>query len=256
MCSILAPVMSTLRSGLDEFRSAELRHSTDGDIESDVAEMKAVISGLEVECARRIAELERRGSFERDGHLSITSWVDSRFHTGWSAAAKEVRLARALEDMPATREALAEGEVSGAAVGTLVAARESSPEEFSRVEETLLDVARRLPARDLRRAVEHWKDAVAPEAAAREEQERFERRGLSFSPMLDGMVRVDGNLDPETGQTLITAVGAVTDACVHSGGEDLRTRPSAGRMPWERCAASGWTAPIGPPWEGNGPTSR
>ena len=35
--------------------------------------------------------------------------------------------------------------------------------------------------------------------------------------MLDGMVRVDGNLDPETGQTVITAVGAVMDAWVHGG---------------------------------------
>jgi Domain of unknown function (DUF222)/HNH endonuclease len=216
-------VMSTLRSGLEEFRATELRSRSDGEIEHDVDEMKTVIGGLEAECARRIAELDRRRAFERDGHLSITSWVDSRFHTGWTAAAKEVRVARALEDMPATREALADGDVSSAAVGTLVAAREANPEAFAGVEDTLLDVARSLPLRDLRRVVGHWKEIVEPEAGAREEQDRFDRRGLHVSPLLDGMVRVDGNLDPESGQTLITALGAVTDAWAHAGGEDART---------------------------------
>jgi hypothetical protein len=37
------------------------------------------------------------------------------------------------------------------------------------------------------------------------------------------MVRVDGNLDPETGQTVITAVKAVVDHWVRSGSEDGRT---------------------------------
>lgn len=181
------------------------------------------MGGLEVECARRIAELERRRAFERDGHLSMAAWLDSRFRAGWSAAAKEVRLARGLEAMPATRAALSDGELSGAAAATLVAAREANAEEFSRVEEALLEAARSLPAPGLRRAVEHWKEVVGPEVAARDEPERFDRRGLYISPLMDGMVRVDGNLDPETGQTLITAIGSVTDAWAHSGQEDPRS---------------------------------
>ena len=206
MCSIIG-VMSTLRSGLEELRSTELRSCSDADLESDLAEIKTVSGALEAESARRIAELERRRAFERDGHLSITSWVDSRFQTGWAAAAREVRVARALEDMPATRDALAEGEISSAAVGALVAAREANAGAFERVEDTMLDAARRLPLRDLRRVVGHWRDMTEPEVAARDEQERFDRRGLHVSPLLDGMVRVDGNLDAESGQTLIRRSG-------------------------------------------------
>ena len=40
---------------------------------------------------------------------------------------------------------------------------------------------------------------------------------------LEGMVRVDGDLDPETGETVLTALGAVMDAEVRSGAEDGRT---------------------------------
>jgi len=56
-----------------------------------------------------------------------------------SEVAKQVRTARALEAMPAVREALYEGEVSTSAVGQLVAAQEASTEEFSKSEETLVD---------------------------------------------------------------------------------------------------------------------
>src|SRR5439155_25666366 len=56
-----------------------------------------------------------------------------------------------------------------------------------------------------------------------EEQERFERRGLAVSPLIDGMVRVDANLDPETGQSLITAISCITDHWARSGEQDRRT---------------------------------
>jgi hypothetical protein len=215
--------MGTLRSALDEYRSVDLRTCADGEIEDDVHDIKAAVRSLEAECARRIAELERRRSFERDGHLSITSWVESRFGVVWSQAAREVRVARALEQMPAVREALADGEVSTAAVGMLATAQEANPEQFTRSEETLLAAARTLPARDLRRAVEHWKSTVDPDTLAKEYAERYERRGLRVSSSAGGMVRLDGSLDPDTGGTVMTALRSVTDGWRWAGPDDPRT---------------------------------
>jgi hypothetical protein len=77
--------------------------------------------------------------------------------------------------------------------------------------------------RELVRVVEYWKhlaDSAAAEAAA---ERRFSRRGLYVSPTLDGMIRVDGDLDPETGQTVLTAIGAMVDASVREAGTDLRS---------------------------------
>ena len=67
-----------------------------------------------------------------------------------------------------------------------------------------------MPARGLRLAVERWKVRVGPDAAAREDAERFERRCMNVTRSRDGMVRVDANLDPETGVTFTTALDAVT----------------------------------------------
>src|SRR5437867_4319613 len=127
-----ALVMSTLRSAVEEYRNTDVRRCPAEHIEADVVEMKAVMGGLEVECARRVAELERRRAFQRDGHLSMASWVETKLGTSFSQAAREVRLARGLEEMPDVREALSDGEVSPVDVGLLVGAREASPGEIAR----------------------------------------------------------------------------------------------------------------------------
>src|SRR5947207_10783674 len=134
--------MSTLRSGLDELRAVELRHLSQGELEDRVVEIRRATGVLEAESARTVAEIERRGAFSDSGHLSITSWVEHRFQTSWSEAARQVRTARALEAMPVVREALYEGEVSPSAVGQLVTAQEASPEEFPGVQSVLVDAAR------------------------------------------------------------------------------------------------------------------
>jgi len=189
--------MSTLRSALDELRTQDLRFLSDDQLESGLGELERAAGAIEAESARWIAEAERRGAFAREGHISMTSWVSQRLRTGWSDASRRVRLSRALEHMPATREALAEGEVSRAAVEQIVAAHDANPDQFVRVEGTLVDAARSLAPRELRRAVDHWKEVVDAERSAREAQERFEHRGLHASATFEGMVRVDGNLGPE-----------------------------------------------------------
>ena len=48
-------------------------------------------------------------------------------------------------------------------------------------------------------------------------------RRLHASRTFGGMVRVDGDLDPETGETVLTAIRAVMDHEARSGAEDSRS---------------------------------
>jgi hypothetical protein len=84
----------------------------------------------------------------------------------------------------------------------------------------LLDAARNLPIRQLTRAIAHWRQLVE---ADRDADARFEARTLHVSPTIGGMVRIDGDLDPETGQSLLSALGAVMDAWARGSGDDART---------------------------------
>ena len=47
-------------------------------------------------------------------------------------------------------------------------------------------------------------------------------RRLYASRTFGGMVRVDGDLDPETGETVLTALRAIMDDEARSGAEDHR----------------------------------
>jgi hypothetical protein len=215
--------MSTLRSALDELGAEDLRHASDEALETDFTELERAAGAMEAELARRAAEIDRRGSFRREGYLSFSSWLAHRFGMTFSAATQLVRMARALEHMPRTREALSQGEISRSAVAVLVGAQEVDPAEFSRVEEALVDTAGTLPICDLKRAVVHWRDAIDQRRAEEDAENAFQLRRLHVSPTLQGMVRVDGDLDPETGQVLITALRSVLDAEERMPGADHRT---------------------------------
>ena len=215
--------MSTLRSALDELRSDDLRLASDDELAADLDELERAGRVLEAERARRLVEVERRGTWRIDGHLSVVSWLAARSRVGFSKAAQLTRTARALQLMPATAAALGAGEVSTEAVATLVSAKEAAPEAFGAAESMLVDAAGSLPARDFGRAVAHWREGADHLSEEERARRLHRRRRLHVSPVPEGMVRIDGDLDPECGQSLITAIRSIQDAWARDGAEDPRT---------------------------------
>jgi hypothetical protein len=216
--------MSELRSAIEELRAEALADLPDARIEEDFAELQRAAELLEVERLRRLAEIDRRATFQRDGHLSAASWLASTFKVAWGTAREHVRIARGLEEMPATRRALDEGELSMSAVRVLVAARDTDREAFKESENALVEAARIHSMHDLNRVAAYWRQAIEHEHALTSEEKVRAHRRLHASVTFLGMVRVDGNLDPETGETLLTALSAVLDAESRSWTEgDART---------------------------------
>jgi hypothetical protein len=204
--------MSELRSAIEELRSEVLADLPDARIEEDFAELQRAADLLEIERLRRLAEIDRRATFRRDGHLSAASWLASTFKVAWGTAREQVRIARALEEMPETRWALDEGELSMSALRVLVAARDADREAFQRSEAQLVEAARIHSMNDLQRVAAYWRQAVERDHALDSDEKVRAQRRLHASVTFLGMVRVDGNLDPETGETLLTALSAVLDA--------------------------------------------
>jgi hypothetical protein len=75
--------MSELRSVVEQLRAESLPELPDARIEEDFADLHQAIELLEVERLRRLAEIDRRRIFERDGHLSAASWLATRFKVAW-----------------------------------------------------------------------------------------------------------------------------------------------------------------------------
>ena len=134
--------MSELRSSIDALRGEVLADLPDARIEEDFAELQRAAEMIEVERLRRLAEIDRRRLYERDGHLSTASWLTRTHNVGWGAARGSVSVARALDSMPITRHALDEGVISMSAVRLLVGARDADPQLFAASEDTLVEAAR------------------------------------------------------------------------------------------------------------------
>src|SRR5438105_11555206 len=111
--------MSSIRSALEEFRREDLTWVPDARLEEDFEELQRSADRLEAERLRRLGEIARRRTYERDGFLSAAAWLSTRFNVGWSAAGQQVRMAEQLRGMPRTLEAMSEGEVSPSAARVL-----------------------------------------------------------------------------------------------------------------------------------------
>src|SRR5262245_49516186 len=216
-------VVGELRSAIEELRADDLTRLPDARAEEDFAELQRASELLEAERLRRLADLERRGVHRRDGHLSAASWLATTFKVGWGQAKSDLRTARGLQEMPETARAVESGDVSLAAAKLLVQAREVDPEAFTRCEPELVEAARVHQLRDLQRVTTQWRQMVERDRGMDGEQALRDMRRLHTSRTWGGMVRVDGDLDPETGETLLTALRAVMDAEAWSGCEDSRS---------------------------------
>jgi hypothetical protein len=203
--------VSSLRSAVEELAGEDLGCISDEVLEADLVEIDRVGHALEAERLRRLAVLDRRGCFRRDGLLSTTGWLVARCRMRWGKARERVRMARALEQMPETQAALAAGEVSYSQVRLLVSAHDAHPETFSEHEGTLVEAARTLTVRDLQTAVAYWRQALDWDQSLTEDNEIYDRRRLYVSRTFGGMVRIDGDLDPEGGETVMVALRALGD---------------------------------------------
>jgi len=201
--------MSELRSALDGLLVVDDATLPDVQLVADLDEVERASRQLEVVRARRLAELERRQVWSRDGHLSLASWLGSRHRVSPSTAAGHVRMARALDAMPAAAEALAAGDLSSSSIAMLSSARDAAPEEFGRAEASLVEAARTFPAEELGATVTRWRHDHADDADD-------DRQELYLSPTLVGRGKVSGDLNAETTQVLITALRAVQDVEVRS----------------------------------------
>ncbi len=222
-----APSVSKLRLVVDSLRAETLAELPDASIEADLCELQRTCEALEIERARRVREAERRRLFERDGHLSVGAWLVARFRMSWAGARSLAGLGRSLEQMPVTRRGLEDGEISLAAARVLAGALAGEPEAFAEAERTLVEAAKLHSIVGLQRVAAHWRDVVCEGLGF---DGRLARRFLHASTTLGGMVRVDADLDPETGESVLTAIRAVLDA-------EARSRtPQDDRTPSQRRA--------------------
>ena len=221
--------MSSLRSALDELRGDDLGDTPIGHLADELVELREVAEALEAEWIRRLAAFDADQGWVVDGSLSLSAWLRARCRMTAAAAADRSRLARSLRTMPLTERAFAEGDLTASHVRALAPAADAHPEAFARDEQVLVEGASTISAGDTRRLVDYWRQNLDHDAALDDVEEVHRRRRLSISRTWEGMVRLDGDLDPESGEAVLTAIGALVDESVKSGDPNDHRTPTQRR---------------------------
>jgi hypothetical protein len=204
--------LAALATVVDRLAAEDLDALPDAQAAQRVLVLRGLIERLEGVWLRELAGVDGRGAAGTDHGVPVAStagWLRARTRMGLPDAHQRVRVARALHRGPlgGTAQALATGELSYPHAAALTRSTQALPAAtVAQAEPVLLEAARRLDPPRLRKVVGHLGEVADPDAADTRVQRQHDRRGLWVAPTFEGMVAVDGLLDPEAGETLLTAL--------------------------------------------------
>jgi hypothetical protein len=204
--------LAALAAAVEGLAAQDLGHLTDAALAGQVLGLRGLVDRLEGHWLQQLAAVDGRGAAGAEGDQAVgstASWLRGRLRLGAGAAASSVRTARALFGGPLaqTGRALTDGTVSPAHAQVLAAGTQELPPHITaEAEPVLLEAAGRLDPPRLRHALGHLLVVADPDRADQAAERRHQRRGLWLSPTWEGMVALDGLLEPEAGQTLLAAL--------------------------------------------------
>ena len=206
-----SPALPTLSSSVDALAGQDLDLLSTSTLGDDLVSLHRLIDRLEAELARRLHRFHHLRGPAASGSPSTVSWLISRCRLSPGAAASRLTLARHLPDLPQTQHALRRGDI-GAHHAAVIAhcADQLGPERVRPAESLLLDSARLLDPARLRHVTRHLRHCLDPDGALHDAEAGHQRRRLHLSSTRDGLLVLDGLLDPEGGATVLTAVGALS----------------------------------------------
>jgi hypothetical protein len=204
--------LGLLAAAVDQLATEDPARLPDAEAAQRVLVLRRLIERLEGVFLRDLAGVDGRGAAGAEQDVPVEStaaWLRNRVRMGHTDARQRVRVARALHRGPlgGTAQALADGELSYPHAAALTRSTQELPVgTVAAAEPVLLEAARRLDPPGLRKVVGHLCEVADPDAADQRAQRQHDRRWLWLSPTFAGMVAVDGLLDAEAGETLLTAL--------------------------------------------------
>jgi hypothetical protein len=181
------------------------------DLGQRICQLHQQITQLQADFVHTIGAFDTAQGYELDDARSTQAWLRARLRLHPRDAAQLVGLARQLRQLPVVDEAFTAGQISQQHAAVIArTARQAGVEHVTPVEPHLVELARVDDPARLRIAAQHLRYCVDPDGAGRDAVKAYEKRELSMAQTLDGMVAVQGMLDPVSGATVLAAVDALT----------------------------------------------
>jgi hypothetical protein len=196
----------------------------DDELEEAVVGLKKSIDAQNTELLMLIGEYDRRKVSPTEYELSTTSWLKFQCRMSATEASGTVKTARALTEMPDIAEQAIAGKVVPSAIKLLARTRDIHPEKFAEDETMFADISTYLNPGDLRTAVSHWVQQVDYPSSFDDVESARRSRRFYFNKSYRGMWAATGDLDPESGHIISTAMHSLTGPS-NLDCEDMRSAP-------------------------------
>src|SRR5438128_8132938 len=197
---------------------------------------------LEAIFAEGLRRFDKSGEYAADGAIALVAWLRSRCKLSGSAAAERVGIARQLEHLPQTEKAFASGHLAYQHVAVMAGTAEHvGAQAVQKAEGSLLRLAETMDPGQFTGVAKTFEHRVDAQAALAEANRAHQRRYLTISEPLDGIVRIDGLLDAEaepwsatpstaTRRLLGTTIGRQGSGAPTGWSSSASRAPSAPRM--------------------------
>src|SRR5207244_8319180 len=207
-----------------------------------------VVDRMEAVNGEATRRFEKTGGYRADGALGMTPWLRTHGKLSAGAAAEHVETARQLEKLPRTEEALARGEIGYQhAVAMARTAEHVGAAQVRKAETMLLKAAGNMDPGQFASVTRDFEHRVDAEGALNEANRAHQRRYLQIGEAINGLVRIEGQVTPDAGAIIRTAVEPYDEP---PKGDDRSAGQRLADALVEFCGRSAARA------SGNGDTSR
>jgi hypothetical protein len=202
--------LDRLRADVAELAALDVVALSDVELLDALRALHPLLCQTEALRTRLIGAVHGRGAAALDGAVSTVSWLRCRLRLGDAGA--QVRVAKALQGLPHVADAYGRGEMSfaHAAAITEVASDIGAEALAAGADKLLAEQAAALGPAATRRAAVRVRDYFDPEAAERRTRRVFADRWLAVDRTIHGCVSIQGVLDPEGGELVLSTLGALT----------------------------------------------
>lgn len=176
----------------------------------DVVRLAKVRNQLEHAWLCAIEEYDRSEDWVEEGFAVAASALRVKCGMTQGQANASLKLARKLRQLPVVSDAFAAGEISRQHAAVVAEAYTTErATAINELEAPIVDAAKVATPKELGQIVQRITDALDGDDGAAGANEKYARRRLHMSEMLDGMVKLDGLFDPELGRRLRAQVNAM-----------------------------------------------
>jgi hypothetical protein len=176
----------------------------------DIKALMSVGNRIDAEAGRRLVRFDRGQGWAQSGALTTQAWLRWHCNLTHATASDQVEVLRQLTSLPQTETAFAQGDISYRHAALIARTAGQLGDKFEPQAETILvTAAKELDPWRLKRVTVQLRHCLEPDGVLNDANETYDRRFVHLSQTLDGIFRLDGQLDSEGGAALRTALEAL-----------------------------------------------